>query len=404
MPAGVGQFICASLRLEDRSVQQMLLPANASRFRTMLIFLLPLLFLVLGLALRFIAFRVTFPDREAANFIQSMCRWDCGWYIKMAETGYDPYPIPSRINAGNWAFFPFYPLLVGAVHLLIPIQTIVLASVISLLTTYAAAVVAWPLFERDLRAFTLYAAYLLCGPFSFYFTSFLTEPMFVLTMTVVFVMLKRSNYLGAGIAAMLLSATRIVGVFASLSLVLQAALDHRATTGSWHGLIPAFLKRPNLLLAIFIAPLGAFAYMAFLNYWIGDGLAFQHTQRAWGRPFGNPLFFVWQGLTSWPSSGYWPTASQWLAFSACVGVALTILLAVKRRWAQALFAAIALILPLFAGLASVIRFTSAMVPIVVLTMQLLASRRWLFALSLVVILALGYVIPLAWLGNNVALV
>ncbi|MGV8951564.1 MAG: hypothetical protein ACOH2M_10720 [Cypionkella sp.] len=385
-------------------MQQMLQPATAGRSRTALVVLVPLLFLALGLVLRFLAFRTMQPIADPSGFIQSMCRWDCGWYIKMAETGYDPYPIPSRINAGNWAFFPFYPLLVGALHLLIPIQTIALASIISLLTTYAAALVAWPLFERNTRAYTLYAAYLLCGPFSFYFTSFLTEPMFVLTMTVVFVMLKRSNYLGAGIAAALLSATRIVGVFAALSLILQAALDHRATTGSWRGLIPAFLKRPNLLLAIFIAPLGAFAYMAFLQYWIGDGLAFQHTQRAWGRPFGNPLFFVWQGLTSWPNAGYWPTASQWLALSACIGVALTILLAIKRRWAQALFAAIALILPLFAGLASVIRFTAAMVPIVVLTMQMLASRRWLFVLSLLAILALGYVIPLAWLGNNVALV
>ncbi|HTN60419.1 MAG TPA: hypothetical protein VL147_02550 [Devosia sp.] len=343
------------------------------------------------------------PDADPAGFIQSMCGWDCGWYVKMAETGYDPYPVPSRINAGNWAFFPFYPLLVGAIRLLLPFPTIVTATLVSLLVSYTAAVVAWPLFERDLRAFTLYAAYLLAGPFAFYFTTFLTEPMFVLTMTVVFVMLKRSNYFAAGLATIFLSATRIVGVFAALSLILQAALDHRDRTGSWRGLIAAFLMRPNLLLAIFIAPLGAFAYMAFLYFYIGDGLAFQHVQRAWARPFGNPVFFVWQGLTSWPSQGLWPTSSQWLALAAVIGIALTIVLAVRRQWAQALFAAIALILPLFAGLASVIRFTSAMVPIVVLAARLLAARRWLFWLSLIGILVLGYVIPLAWLDGNVAL-
>ncbi|MDB5535379.1 MAG: hypothetical protein JWP26_299 [Devosia sp.] len=383
----------------------MLQPASAtSRSRTALIFVLPLMFLVIGLALRFIAFRVAQPEADPTGFIQSMCRWDCGWYVKMAQTGYDPFPIPSRINAGNWAFFPFYPLLVGAIRLVLPFPTIVTASIVSLLTTYAAAVVAWPLFERNLRAFTLYAAYLLSGPFAFYFTSFFTEPMFVLTMTVVFVMLKRSNYLGAGLATVLLSATRIVGVFATLSLIVQAALDHRTSTGSWRGLIGAFLKRPNLLLAIFIAPLGLFAYMAFLNFYIGDGLAFQHTQRAWGRPFGNPIFFVWQGLTAWPNTGFWPTSSQWLAGAAVLGFVLTLVLAWRRQWAQALFAFVSLTLPLFAGLASVIRFTAAMVPITVLAAQLLASRRWLFALSLLGIIALGYVIPLAWLGNNVALV
>jgi hypothetical protein len=295
-------------------------------------------------------------------------------------------------------------MLVGVVRLALPFATIVTATGLSLLTTYAAAVVAWPLFKGDLRAFTLYAAYLLCGPFAFYFTSFFTEPMFVLMTTLVFVMLARSNYLAAGLATVLLSATRIVGVFATLSIVVQAAVDHRAATGSWRGLIGAFLKRPNLLLAIFIAPLGLFGYMAFLNAYIGDGLAFQHVQRAWGRPFGNPIFFVWQGLNAFPSSGLWPTSSQWLAAAAVLGFVLTLTLAWRRQWAQALFAFIALTLPLFAGLASVIRFTAAMVPVTVLAMQLLASRRWLFGLSLLAIMVLGYVIPLAWLGNNVALV
>ncbi|MDB5528349.1 MAG: hypothetical protein JWR51_1452 [Devosia sp.] len=379
----------------------MLQPAIAtSRSRAALIFILPLLFLVIGLALRFLAFRVAQPEADPSAFITAMCRWDCSWYIKMAQTGYDPFPVPSRINSGNWAFFPFYPLLVGAVRLLLPFATLVTATGLSLLTTYTAAVVAWPLFDKDLRAFTLYAAFLLSGPFSFYFTSFFTEPMFVLMTTVVFVMLKRSNYLGAGLATILLSATRIVGVFATLSIVVQAALDHRASTGSWRGLVGAFLKRPNLLLAIFIAPLGLFAYMAFLNFYIGDGLAFQHVQRSWGRPFGNPLFFVWQGLTSWPDMGFWPTTSQWLAMAAVLGIVLTVVLAWRRQWAQALFAFISLTLPLFAGLASVIRFTAAMVPVTVLAMQLLASRRWLFALGLLAILVLGYVIPLAWLGNN----
>jgi hypothetical protein len=383
----------------------MLQPAPVtSRSRPALMFLLPLLFLLLGLALRFLAFRTAQPDADPAGFIQSMCRWDCGWYIKMAQSGYDPFPIPSRINAGNWAFFPFYPLLVGAVRMVLPLSTIITASAVSLLTTYAAAVVAWPLFNKDLRAFTLYAAYLLSGPFSFYFTSFLTEPMFVLLMTLVFVALRRSNYVAASLATVLLSATRIVGVFATLSIVLQAALDHRAATGSWRGIFGAFLKRPNLLLAIFVAPLGLFAYMTFLHAYIGDGLAFQHTQRAWGRPFGNPIFFVWQGLNAWPSSGYWPTSSQWLAAAAVFGFVLTLVLAWRRQWAQALFAFISLTLPLFAGLASVIRFTAAMVPVTVLTMQLLASRRWLFPLSLLAIVVLGYFIPLAWLRNNVALV
>lgn len=379
-------------------------PASTTRSPTFLIFALPLLFLFTGLVLRFLAMRTITPDAQMSDFADTICRWDCSWYITLAQTGYDVFPIPSRINAGNWAFFPLYPLFVGAIVKLLPFATIVTATGVSLVTAYVACIAAWPLFNKNLRAYTLYAAYLLSGPFSFYFTSFFTEVLFVLLTTLVFVALRHSNYIAAGMATALLSATRIVGVFATLSIVLQASMDHRAATGSWRGLLPALLKRPNLLLGVFIAPLGLFAYSAFLNAHVGDGLAFQHTQRAWGRPFGNPLFFVWQGLTSWPSTGFIPTPSQILALAAVTGVVLAGVLACRGRWPEALFAAVALILPLFAGLASVVRFTAAMAPLSILVMGLLASRRWLFWLSLAALLALGYFVTLAWLGGNVSLV
>lgn len=385
-------------------MQQTLQPASTDRSSVTLIVLLPLLFLATGIVLRFLAWRTLTPDVTFSGFADAICHWDCTWYVKMAQTGYDSYPVPGRINAGNWAFFPLYPMVVGAISSVLPFPTIVTATILSMVTAYLATLVAWPLFNNNRRAYILYAAYLLSGPFSFYFTSFFTEVLFVLLTTMVFVALRRSDYIGAGLATALLSATRIVGVFATLAIMLRAALDHRAATGSWRGLITAVLKRPNLLLAIFIAPLGLFAYSAFLNQLIGDGLAFQHVQRAWARPYGNPIFFVWQGLTSWPADNLVPTPSQILAITVVTGIVLTAVLAWRRQWPEALFAAVALILPLFAGLASVLRFTAAMAPLVIMVMQLLASRRWLFIVSLIAMLALCYGVTLAWIGGNVALV
>lgn len=372
---------------------------------TRFVLLLPLLFVLTGTVIRFLAFRYDQPDAPWTNYADALCRWDCSWYIKLAQTGYDTFPVPGRIDAGNWAFFPFYPMLVGLVAKLIPLPTIVVANILSIITAYAAVVVAWPLLGRSKRAYTLYAAFILSGPFSMYFTTFFTEVMFVLLTTLAFRYLSRSNYLGASAAASLLSATRIVGVFVSLSIGIQALMDWRRTTGSWKGVVGGILGQPKLVLAIFIAPLGLFVYMAFLNYWIGDGLAFSHVQRAWARQVGNPLVYLWQGLNNWPTSpGILLTPSQLLALAAITGLVLTAVLAWRRQWPAALFALLSIVIPLAAGLASMTRFMAAMAPLTITLMTLLARWRWLFVVSLVGIIASAWFVTLGWLGGHLALV
>src|SRR6185312_4137655 len=147
---------------------------------------------------------------------------------------------------------------------------------------------------------------------------------------------------GSAAATALLSATRIVGVFVSISIGVQALFDWRRTTGSWKGWLPGLLGQPKLVLAIFIAPLGLFTYMAFLHYWIGDGLAFSHVQRAWGRQIGNPFTSLWVGLTNWPTTpGTLLSNSQILALSAVTGLGLTGVLAWRRQWGAVVFALLA---------------------------------------------------------------
>ena len=129
-------------------------------------------FAVLGLVLRYLAFAVTVKDASILTFAEGMCRWDCGWYVRLAETGYDPFPVPTMINAGNWAFFPLFPLLIGALRFVTGLPTMPLASAVSVALSIGASMLAYPLLGRNIRAFTLFAAFLLCGPFSIYFTTF----------------------------------------------------------------------------------------------------------------------------------------------------------------------------------------------------------------------------------------
>jgi len=368
------------------------------------VLLLPLLFVVTGTIIRFLAFRYQLPDQPMGNYFDAICRWDCSWYVRMAEEGYDRFPTESRSNAGNWPFFPFYPMLVGVISKLVPLPTIVTASIVSIIVAYAAVIAAWPLLGRDRRAYTLYAAFMLSGPLSIYFTSFFTEVMFVLLTTLVFRMLARSNYLGAAGFTTLLSATRIVGVFITISIGVQALLDYRRHNGSWRGVIGGLLGQPKLVLAIFIAPLGLFLYMAFLHFWMGDGLAFSHVQRSWGRIVGNPLVYLWRGLTNFPTDGQLFTPSQILALAAVFGLILTAVMAWRRQWPAVVFALLAIFIPLAAGLASMLRFMAGMAPLMITLMTLLAKHRALFAASLVLLLIGAWFTTLAWLGGNIALV
>lgn len=366
--------------------------------------LIPALFLLLGLVLRYMAYAAIVPEPSLAGFADGLCRWDCGWYVRIAETGYDPFPVPKMINAGNWAFFPLFPMLVGGLRALTGLPTMIVATATSLLMAYGAVVLSWQLLAPNLRAYALYSAFILAGPFSMYFTTFYTEVAFVFLTIGVFVALKKQNYLLAGVLAALLSATRIVGVFIVFAIVIQAFYDHKARGGTIRDFIAFALGRPDLVLAVFIAPMGLFCYMLFLHLQVGDALAFSHVQRAWGRTTGNPLGFLWQGLTNMPQSGFVPNVSQQLALAAIVGLFLAGWLAFKRHYAAAVFCAICILLPMGAGLASMLRFVTALAPLMLAAMTLLARNRFVFAASVLVFLATDYFFAIGWITGYLSLV
>jgi hypothetical protein len=379
-------------------------PLTRSVPRVVVLVAIPVGFAVLGYLLRLIAYLQAGWEPSIAAYPDGLCRWDCQWYVNLAKTGYDTYPVPDLLDAGNWAFFPLFPLIVGALRAVTHFEVMNIASAVSIVFSILATLVAWPLLERNLRAYTLYAAFLLCGPLSIYFTTFYTEVLFVLLTNCVLLALRRSNYVMAGLAAGLLSATRIVGVFAVLMIGLHYLIDYARRGGTLRGLVPELWRRPEIVLALLIAPAGLFAYMAYLYGFMGDALAFSHVQRAWGRVLGNPLVYLWIGLTDTPDSGFWPSTNQWLGLAALGGIGLTGLLAWKRRYPEALFCIICLVLPLCAGMASMLRFVAALSPIVLLAMSLLARRRAVFAAVLVAFVVGDWFFTVGWLEEWLALV
>jgi len=366
--------------------------------------LIPAVFVVAGLVIRYFAYAAAVPDETLTGFPMGLCRWDCGWYVYIAEHGYHPFPTPGMNAAGNWAFFPLMPVFVGAVRWLTHLPTMALATTISIAMAYATAIIAWPLLGRNLRAYTLFSAYLLAGPWSIYFTTFMSEAAFILLTTGVLLALERRNYLAAGLVAGLLSATRIVGVMMSVAMLVQLFAEHRAAGKPLRSFVPELLKRPDVVLGLLLAPLGAFVYMAFLSWWIGDGLAFVHVQRAWARAYGNPLQFVWEALATLPKGTWVPTFPEQLAAAVITGFVLTGVLLWRRKWAGGTFSLISLTLPLFAGMASTLRFTAALAPLAIEGAKLLAANRIVFAAALLGFLVADYFVTIAWISGALSLV
>ncbi|WP_245436257.1 hypothetical protein [Mesorhizobium tamadayense] len=388
----------------DLAVEDLARAKSGIRLTVIAVATVPLLFLLSGLVIRYAAFASVSPDPSLAVYARAFCKWDCTWYVDISEQGYERFPIPGHSNVGRWGFFPLYPMLVAAVRTILPFSTIAIASVASLAFGYLSCLVAWPLMDKNMRAYVLYCAFLLSGPFSFYFATFLTEPLFVLVTSCLFLALKRSSYVAAGLSCALLSATRVVGVLAVFAIIIRMFEEHRAKGGSVIGFPRWLLGRPDLIIAILISPAGLFAYILYLYVTVGDGFAFVHVQRAFGRVTGNPLLFLWEGLSYHPRPGWQPTAPQWSALTAIVALALSAVLAVRRQFGAALFCAMALILPLTSNLASMVRYVVGLAPLTMLTAVLLSASKPTFVVVLIVFVATCYFMTVAWLGGYLALV
>jgi hypothetical protein len=378
-------------------------PAFA-RHAALVLALIPLMFLISGVFLRYAAFQYTAPDQGFSQYLSAMCRWDCGWYLGLAEHGYEPFHGPEGRVVGSWSFFPLYPLVVSVVWSTLQISTLSSALIVSMSCSYAACLAAWPLLEGNLRAYVLYCAFLLSGPFSFHYAMPLTEPLAVLLMTLVFVALQRSRFLAAGLASALLSATRVVGVFVVVATVFKIYSDFRERGGDAFSFPRFLVRRPDLLLAILLSPVGLFAYMLLLHTTVGDGFAFGHVQRAFGRVLDNPLLHFWENASTTPQTGWFPTAHQWGATAVVVALALCAVLAMRKQYGAAAFCTICVILPITSGLASIVRYVCALVPLTTLLACLLARSRFSFHLALIAILTSCYFVTIAWFRGHLALV
>ena len=151
----------------------------------------------------------------------------------------------------------------------------------------------------------------------------------------------------------------MLGIFAALSRLIGLLVAPLLLVEWWMQFRKPTVKRPALwtLIAPIIAPLGTFAYMAYLWRAFGDPLAFSHASAAWEREPTTPWSMLGDLFTR-PAEG-WGAAlagghihlDNWMDFLFVAAfLVIGVVLLTQRRWSEGTFITLGTLIPLFSGL------------------------------------------------------
>ncbi|MFN8485696.1 MAG: glycosyltransferase family 39 protein [Anaerolineae bacterium] len=205
-------------------------------------------------------------------FLDGWLRSDSLWYASIVNKGYSAAASSGQLNT---AFLPFYPLVTRIVKIIIP-DTFIAGLVVSNVAFLLALMVLYRLILRHYDADVAARGVVLLAvfPFSFYFSAMYTESLFLLTVVLAFYFGERQQWLLAALAAAAAGATRVVGIFTGLALVI---LYFEVIAFQWRKV------RPNIAW-LALSGAGMLGFMAYLGTQFGDPVAFYTAQSSpgWG--------------------------------------------------------------------------------------------------------------------------
>lgn len=235
-------------------------------------------------------------EESAVNLISSVfTSWDGRWYLELVRQGY-PDNIPANITyeqtEARAAFFPMYPGAVRVVDSVLPGGDTIAALLLNFLLGAVAVVLVGLLARRVFsapvaaRAMVLFAVF----PGSFVLSFAYSEALFIVFAASCLLLLYDEQWLLAGLAAALATATRPNGVAIVLACLVASAIAIK-TKREWSSLI-----------SVLLAPLGFIGFQLYVDDVAGERGAWFRVQReAWseGTSFGaTAVENTWSFVTS----------------------------------------------------------------------------------------------------------
>ena len=236
---------------------------------------------------------------RGSSVLGGWCRFDCGWYVDIAQHGYS-YTPGQRSSV---AFFPGYPLMVRVVDGIVD-SPIISTALVTWVAGFAAAVLfaLWTTGRFEARVAGWAVAVFLLYPYGFFlFGAGYGDALFVALVLAAFLLVEHDQPVLAGVAGALAGVTRPIGVAVVAGLVLvvldrRGGLPRRAgTTGALARLgIPAGIDVGRFRgrdAGVLLAVVGPVAWSAWLADRFGDAFAYVTVQQAWDQTEGPHTWF-----------------------------------------------------------------------------------------------------------------
>jgi 4-amino-4-deoxy-L-arabinose transferase-like glycosyltransferase len=310
------------------------------------------------------------PSDGLANLVASgWNRWDSGWYLGIAASGYTYDP---ATHVGSIAFFPLYPILVRLAAGVVGSPAWAGLFVSNLLFLIA-LIILYRLIARRFGKSLATASLILLAtfPFAYFYGAIYTESLFLLLSALAFTFAESERWWLAGLAGALAALTRLAGIAFGPTL-LVTYLEHRQF--QWRKLDWAFLA-PALV------PLGTASFVLYNFFRFGDPLAFYTASLyGWGRH--NVVVAFETGSTQWLdptrlTPGDYDLVLQLNLVLALVWLALTVAVARRIGIGYAVFVLIGTLVPLSAGLESLGRYIAVLFPAYIVMAAYLKERALL---------------------------
>lgn len=340
--------------------------------------------------------QATLTDGVVDPVIQLACRWDCGWYLTIAEHGYSMIEDPSVPGATAFAFFPILPLLMRGLAAISGLS-LLLAGVVVTNLCFLATLIYLHRYVLQLgysRMAAMLAVALLCSvPQSFVFSAVYTESVFLLFLIAAMFHLRRGEFVRAGLAAAVLSAVRANGIF-----FLVFAIAWVIRRYGWPQLLRPW-QNAEAYIPILLAPLGLFLWWVYCYSATGDAFAQATTVgHGWGWRSGFFLQNLW-----WHLQGS-VEARFWVGSSLAMFGASTLLLRL-RLYEEFIFCA-AIFLLLWSGNVpnSMLRYSIVLFPIWIAVARYLEGRNIATMAALVTLAMVNGYLMVAWtLGRLISI-
>ena len=249
---------------------------------------------------------------DPAPVLRSLTTWDGDWFVGIARNGYH---LEAFGNTGyhDYAFFPFYPMLVRGLALPWPDFVGLIAIALNLVLFAIALVLLVRLARphlgeaRAIRAAALLALF----PFSFVYTMAYSETLTLILIVLSFLAVERNHAGRAGIAFGLASLTRAQASFLLVPLLL-AARKQPGPRWRW--------------LALGLGPLATLSYMVWVAFFTGSWNGYFGSYAAWGRNSGGAA----AGAGSVGTALAGPLALYFAALMVCLVFAVGLFVFARR--------------------------------------------------------------------------